>query len=128
MKSFLNTAAVALVAAFTASAAGANMAQADTVWVPVENWSTSDVIYDIRIAPETEGGWGPNHVYGGGQWPGYITDAWVDVWQTCYVDILIETDWMTHEAYGVNICDTAAIVVGDGEAWIEYYDDAHWDF
>ena len=125
MKTALKTAAFAVATALSLTAATAPAAQAETLWIPVENWSTWDVIYDIRIAGEWDPGWGPNRLYGDAVYPGFIFDVPVAIWDSCYVDIVIETDLMTHEAYGVNICDAEAIIISDGEAWIDYYNDSY---
>lgn len=112
-------AALALVPMLAPPAA----ARAETLWLAIENWSEVEVILDVRIVPAFAPGWGPNEVAYGAVWPGFATDVAVDVADTCHFDILIETDRMVHEAWGVDLCQTVAIVITDGEAWIETVED-----
>lgn len=98
--------------------AGASPATAGTLWIPVENRSGTEVVIDIRIAPDIDHSYGPNDLAGHQIWPGESLPVPVAVFETCLHDIRIETDDFVHMVFGIDLCAATAIVVADGTAWI----------
>lgn len=105
--------------AFCALAAS-DPALAQTLWMPVDNWSQSEVILDIRVSSDADTSFGPNDLSMGPLWPGEAAELPVSLSEGCLHDIRVETQAWVRMAYDVDLCAGAALVVGEGEVWLEY--------
>lgn len=109
-------------AILTLGLAAPGQAQAGTIWIPIENWSGHEYVYDIRISSEYADTRGANELGRDTLWPADYIEIPVPIHDTCYHDIRIKTDMWIHDFWGVDLCETAAIVIVNGDAWIEYFD------
>jgi hypothetical protein len=111
--------ALVLGAALAAALAATGPATAGTLWIPVENMSGTDIVLDLRIAPDIDHGYGPNDLEGQQIHPGESLAVPVAVLETCLHDIRVETDSFVFMAFGIDLCAATGIVVADGTVQID---------